>query len=132
CATAIKPPSSAYRGGSHPCSIQHSAAHISPQLSHTPYQGCPNSFQPSARNSDCAGGYLLAYVGWKFSWKVSKCTHMGCGGFVTRPRQKVSAPSREANSSWTAGCGIGRTGSSARRSSRANEPTARHTHPDFF
>src|SRR5262245_54775834 len=100
-------PSKAHRGGNQPCSIQHIAAHIAPKLINTPNQPLPVSFRPRAMKSDCSGGYLLAYVGRKFSWNVSKCIQSGGVGFASRPAAKVSAPRMYANSSWMTGSGGG-------------------------
>src|SRR5216683_2490447 len=40
-----------------PCSIQHSAEHMSAVTTNCPIQGCPRR-SPKARTSPCAGGYM--------------------------------------------------------------------------
>lgn len=47
---------------------------------------------------------------------------MGCGGFVRRPCEKVSAANKKLNSSLTNGTGIGRTRSTAARSPNGRRP----------
>src|ERR1700694_1970443 len=57
------------------------------------------------------------------TWKVSKWTHIGWVGLVSRPCAKVSAASRKLNSSWAPGSGMPNTGISAARMERARTPT---------
>ncbi len=52
------PPSSAQPGGSHACSIQQIAAHMSALAIRRPNQGLPKSTLPAARNSPGAGKYM--------------------------------------------------------------------------
>src|SRR5215470_17938328 len=123
--TGSMPPNRAQDGGSQACSIQQIAAHIRPTLSHTPQNGWPSTTLPNARNSPCNGGYIEAYVGWKMTWKVSKCTHIVGVGLVRRPCANVSPASRKLNSSLMYGWGIGSHGMTANRTANAENPHSR-------
>jgi hypothetical protein len=61
------------------------------------------------------------YVGCWSTWNVSKCSHEGCGGFVRRPDENVSAASKYENSSWILGIGTGNQGRAA--CERQGDPT---------
>jgi hypothetical protein len=65
-----------------------------PTLRKTPHHGPPSATCPIARTSAFPGGYIEAYVGFTRMWNASKKGQSGWGGFVMRPRAKVSEPSR--------------------------------------
>jgi len=70
------------------------AAHANPMLSQTPTIGRPLSTCPTASASPWPGGYFEVQVGWWIMCILSKCTHIGCVGFVSRPEVNVSAARR--------------------------------------
>src|SRR5277367_6902213 len=111
------PPSRAHVGGSHACSIQQMAAHISAIAHKMPNHGCPNSTLPAAKTRPCAGKYIDMYVGFIVIWKLSKCCHITGVGLVNLPDAKVSPASKKLKSSWINGRGIGQSGRIARRNS---------------